>query len=402
MSPENFTIKKYSRNVSSNDLLSIAYDRLYPFNNQFVFEGHGTLDKAQWEAAVEIASAANPGSRLILSGYPFAARWVDSGITPPVREVDGSLWSGRSSENAPFLQDRLSPLDGPTCEVVLVPGTPVRIIFRTHHGVMDAGGTVLWAMDIFRALRGEPVLGSSYALNDEELVKTLPQVKKEKIPANNITLGGNFQEGEQGFVWLHKEIPGRFQRLQAQALYLAAREARKFTDGPVVFNISADLRRYLPAETRATGFLAKSFFVEIKPEYTPEKIAELLKKNFDEKREITYSSINKLLFCVPIGLMNSIYKKISKRMQASGRYLASGICVSVGYFPLETFYYDSFSPVTAFAIPPLMDVIPFFLGLGASKKEIAVTISMHKGLASHGRIEAIMESITSQLVSLKQ
>jgi len=402
MLPGNSITNRYSRNVSSNDLLSIAYDRLYPFNNQFVFEGRGVLDKGKWVSAVETASAANPGSRLILKGYPFASRWVDSGITPRVREVDGSRWSGRSSDGAPFLQDRLSPTDGPTCEVLLIQGNPARIIFRTHHGVMDASGTVLWAMDIFRALRGEPVVGSDYALNDEELVKTLPQVKKEKFPANNITLGGKFREEEQGFVWLHREIPGRFQRLQAQALYIAAREARKITEGPVVFNISVDLRRHLPPETRATGFLAKSFFLEINPDYTVEKIAELIKKNFDEKREITDSTRNNLLFCVPIGLMNSIYKRISKKMHASGRYLASGICVSVGYFPLELFYDDGFSPITAFAIPPLMDVIPFFLGLGASKKEIAVTISMHRGLASHGRIEAIMDSITSQLVRMKQ
>ncbi|HBI47381.1 MAG TPA: hypothetical protein DDX93_01460 [Smithella sp.] len=98
MSLVNNAATKYSRKLSTSDLMSIAWDREFSFNNQLIFEGTGVLDKAEWLAAVETASAAYPGSRLIMKGYPFASRWVDSGITPRVREVDGSKWTGYSNE----------------------------------------------------------------------------------------------------------------------------------------------------------------------------------------------------------------------------------------------------------------------------------------------------------------
>jgi len=398
MSLVNNKTTKYSRKLTANDLISIARDRVLSFNNQFIFEGNGVLDKAKWVSALETASAANPGSRLIMKGYPFASRWVDSGKTPRVREVDGSQWSGRDLDGAPFLFDQLSPIEGPTCEVVLVQGSPLRVIFRTNHGVMDAGGTLLWAEDIFRALRGETVLGSTSTLNDEEVSRNLPKIKKEKLSKKNITPGGKVQGDDQGFVWIRKTIQGRFRNLQSQIVYLSAREAWKDSDGPVVFCISVDLRRHLPPDTRATGFLSKNIFMEIKPEYPVEKILELLKKSLNEKREITYSRVNKLLFFVPIRLINYFVQIISKKMHDAGRYLASGIVVTMGVIPLEKFTGGGFHPSTTYAMPPYLDVIPFFIGMISNGKDVEVMITMNKGLASKGRIESIMESITSQLV----
>ena len=401
MSLLNGEAKKYSRKMSANDLLSIASDRVSSFNNQIIFDGDGVLDKDKWISAVEMSSAANPGSRLIMKGYPFACRWVDSGITPRVREVDGSKWSGRDLEGAPFLMEQLPPDEGPTCEVVLVQGSPPRVIFRTNHGVMDAGWTLLWAEDIFRALRREPVLGSTSALNDEDVSKNLPRIKKEKISKSNITPGGRVQGNDQGFLWIRRTLPGRYRNLLSQVIYLSAREAWKYSDGPVVFCISVDLRRHLPPETRSTAFLSKNIFMEIKPEYTVEKITELTKKYLGEKREINYSWLSRLLFGVPIGLINYFFKRISKKMHESGRYVASGIVVTMGVVPLEKFTGGGFRATAMYAIAPYIDVIPFFIGMASNGKEIEVVITMNKGLGSNGRIETIMESITSQLVPEK-
>jgi hypothetical protein len=394
--------KKYSRKVSANDLLSTARDRVAAFNNQIIFDGDGVLDKDKWISAVEMSSTANPGSRLIMKGYPFACRWVDSGITPRVREVDGSQWSGRDLEGAPFLMERLSPTEGPTCEVVLVQGSPLRVIFRTNHGVMDAGGTLLWAEDIFRALRGEPVLGSTSTLNDEEISKKLPQVRKEKISKNNITPGGSVQGNDQGFLWLRRTLPGRFRNLLSQVVYLSAREAWKYSDGPVVFCVSVDLRRHLPPDTRATAFLSKNIFMEIKPEYTVEKITKLTKKYLSEKREVNYYGWGKLLFFVPIGLINYFFQKIGKKMQDAGRYLASGIVVTMGVVPLENYTGGGFHASAMYAITPYIDVIPFFIGMASNGKDIEVVITMNKALGSNGRIEAIMDGITSRLAPEKK
>jgi hypothetical protein len=89
-------------------------------------------------------------------------------------------------------------------------------------------------------------------------------------------------------------------------------------------------------------------------------------------------------------------------MHDSGRYVASGIAVSMGYIPLEFFTGGGFCPSFAFAVPPLMETMPFFIGIASFEKSIEVIITMHKGLASNGRIEAIMDSITLQLVPEKK
>jgi hypothetical protein len=266
---------------------------------------------------------------------------------------------------------------------------------------MDAKGTLLWAEDIFRVLRGESVLGSAYTLNDVELMKNLPKIEKDNLSKNNITPGGKVQGDDKGFVWLRKTIHGRFRNLQSQVIYLTAREAWKNSDGSVVFCISVDLRRHLPPDIRATGFLSSAFFMEIKPEYTVEQITELLKKNLNEKREITYSNVYKLLFFVPVKLINYFFQRISKKRHNTGRYLASGIVVTMGLIPLEKYTGGGFYPSTTYAIPPHLDVIPFFIGMISNGKDVEVMITMHKGLASNGRIEEIMDSITSQLVAEK-
>ena len=88
-------------------------------------------------------------------------------------------------------------------------------------------------------------------------------------------------------------------------------------------------------------------------------------------------------------------------MHESGRYVASGIVVTMGVVPLEKFTGGGFRATAMYAIAPYIDVIPFFIGMASNGKEIEVVITMNKGLGSNGRIETIMESITSQLVPEK-
>ena len=91
--------KKYWRKMSYNDrLFAVAGKICQPGMNQFICEGDGVFDVEKWQSAVNVASAANPGSRIILKGHLNRSRWVDSGLNPPVIEVDGSGWDGMSPE----------------------------------------------------------------------------------------------------------------------------------------------------------------------------------------------------------------------------------------------------------------------------------------------------------------
>ena len=76
---------KYTRKISFNEKLWVAADRIWPpFTNNMILEGHGAIDFQHLKSAVEAASEANPGSRLVLRGVLNNARWVDSEKCPRV------------------------------------------------------------------------------------------------------------------------------------------------------------------------------------------------------------------------------------------------------------------------------------------------------------------------------
>ena len=120
----------YSRRVSFNEKLYLASDsKVLGFCIQIVMEGQGlaeasstslSLAPERLAVAVAVAAAANPGSRLVLRGVLGFARWVASGPVPPVRVLTGWI----DDVPPPELERWLSPATGPTCEVVLCPGTP--------------------------------------------------------------------------------------------------------------------------------------------------------------------------------------------------------------------------------------------------------------------------------------
>ena len=77
----------------------------------------------------------------------------------PVTLIENSLWDGMGPDNADFLRTRLSPVTGPVCEVLLVKSDKLRVVFRIHHAVSDAGGLRQIVEDAFRILRGEEPIG---------------------------------------------------------------------------------------------------------------------------------------------------------------------------------------------------------------------------------------------------
>jgi hypothetical protein len=105
--------------------------------------------------------------RVRLHGILGFSRWVDSGITPEVREISAAEWEGYSERGAEFLEERFRPLaGGPVAHVLLVRGNPVRIVLRVLHAAADGKGLAHWTLDILRAMRGAAPLGSVITVND--------------------------------------------------------------------------------------------------------------------------------------------------------------------------------------------------------------------------------------------
>lgn len=104
------------------------------FTNQGVIEGKGRIDVEQWEKAVNAATLANLGSRVVLKRKGLQQYWVPGGAMPRVRLIRDCNWDGQSSGGISYLPDGLCPVKGPACEVVILEGRDrVRIVLSTLH-----------------------------------------------------------------------------------------------------------------------------------------------------------------------------------------------------------------------------------------------------------------------------
>lgn len=165
-----------------------------------------------------------------------------------------SNWDGNSERNAPFLQERLLPLDGgPVADILVVPGADgrTRIVFRSVHAAIDGRGLMHWMLEVCRAARGETLLGSDSRLTDldvQELNKDklppAPAPAAPEPPKRCILVLSPAAEGRMpvDFVWRRAILVNPSSQLLTKAAVFLAQWARKREAGDVGFTIPIDFR----------------------------------------------------------------------------------------------------------------------------------------------------------------
>jgi hypothetical protein len=390
----------YTRKMSFNERLFVVADRLHPpIANRFVFEGAGAPDPGRLRSAVAIASDANPGSRLVLRGYLAASRWVDSGAAPPVIEVPGGAWTDDGLEDSPFLQKPLPPREGPTCDVLLVRGAPTRIVFRTHHGVMDGRGTLTWAEDVFRALRGEPSFGSGSRLTDTDLARSFQKEHRRPYPTEQLAPTGRAAGNEAGIAWRRVSLRGSFHNLLPRLAVQVAQEAWRNAggrEGKVLIGIPVDMRPRVPGLV-STGNLTMAIYVPIARDTTPEQVADEIRLQLREKAEGRLTPSDDLARYLPMSLLGAAGTRIINRRHRAGIYSISGMISNMGRINLNAFSGGGFEAGALWAIPPLVDYLPFFLGMCGYNDTVELILALPRKLATDGRIDAVMDRLVSSL-----
>ena len=390
----------YRRALSFNERFFLATDRVTPpFCNQMIYEGEGVFNVEQWIKAVDIASKANPGSRVVLKGSLSLSRWIDSGTAPRLRIVDGHNWSGTGDEGAPFLREYLDPFKGPSCEVVLINGDIPRVAFRTHHSVMDGRGTIHWAGDIFRVLRGEDPLGSDSILTDYDLAMSFNKEGRFPPPQEFIAPTGTADREGNGVTWKRVELDGRFKNLLPQLAVLIASEARRHRDGKIRLTIPVDLRQRNP-ELKSTGNLTNTIYIEIPEDATVESVAKEIAWQIDHFYDCRIYHRERLMSHVPLWIMTRELKKIIKQKHAAGLYHNSGIISNLGRLDMNRFSGGGFTATSWFAVPPCQEVVPFFMVLAGTTAFANLMVGMPRVLASNERLDEFIKNITSGLAAV--
>jgi hypothetical protein len=384
---------RYSRLMSYNERLFLALDEICPpCCCQHIFDGEGTLDYSRWHNAVEVASAVNPGSRVALRGYVGFSHWVDTGITPRVREVDGSRWDGTGPEGAPFLLDRLSYREGSVAEVVLVHGPVPRVVFRGHHGAMDGRGVLLWAEDIFRVLKGEKALGAFSTVNDYELVRSFQKLQHNPFPSHYLAPTGKPDGQGSGILWKRMQLRGKFQSVLARCIKLAALEAWRHAEGPVMFGIPVDMRPRLGSQ-RSNANLSFAIYVEVKPDTSIKQINEDIQSQIHQGREGMTFRGDRVIRHVPLRLITSRARKIIKMRNARCLYSLSGIISNLGRIDLSIFQGGGFKSNAFWSIPPRNEYHPSFMGVIGHGDALELILSMPRVLGDNQRLEEALHNI---------
>ena len=305
------------------------------FTNQGIIEGTGFFDMDKWKHAVHAASIANVGSRVTLQKKNFKYDWTESDVFPTIRVVSDSQWDGMSSKNIEYLPDRLCPVNGPVCEVILIDGQKTkRVVINTLHAAMDGVGTVTWGADIFRFLRGESLVGSRSTLTDIEVVNKFKTKKPSGKKGKFISPFIQRQLIEKGGIWLRKIIPHTVSKIIPKICKVIAEESWQHVNGNVRIMIPVDLRRRM-GNLISVGNLTGYLFLDIKKKQTVRDINLALIKQLRAHSDCYMPNILKFMRYLPVMMIHQSCLKEDQKNTFEGRYPFTGMITHLGRLSLD-------------------------------------------------------------------
>ncbi len=381
----------FRRRVSPTERMYFPMRELAPpFLMQLEFTGSGTLDPDELRRAVEIASVACPGARLVRVGRD----WVDSGIAPAVREVAGHTLGYPRLEADPVLTSPIGPTRDTTCEVLLLTGEPTSVIFRVFHGVMDGMGMVIWALNVFRALRGEPLRHMPDPIADRELVRRVgaPGRPTPMLPRFRAAVGhGRQGPGLPRHLLRHRTIHATGAGAVARVAALLAAQA-----GTVQrIMVPVDLRRHDP-DLRSTANLALPLFLDVEPGQDWTEINEAKRAGLRQRLELNQMASSGLAN-LPDVLSRGVLRTTNWLGSRYGRNLASATVSHMGRFDLDELRVSGFAPRTVRVLPQHSVAMPLLFGMVESGGRTELTVSARNGRGVEDRLEALLALIAATL-----
>lgn len=386
----------YHRALSPAERLwLVADDLMAPFTIGFVVEGEGRLDPARWQAAAAAAAEAVPGARLVLRRFACRARWEDSGVAPGIGLCDPSDWDGRAPGGSALTGRRLPARGGPTLEVLLGEGAPCRVVVRVHHAVMDGVGLRTFVIELFRALRGEAPRPVVHADSDLQLARQLGIDPWPLPEERHAAVTGAHDGAPDAAVWGRRTLVGRWRRFLPKVAAIVAAHGHAASDGDLALQFPVDLRRHLGSAT-GTGNLTGIVVLPVARGVTAEAIDADLQQALEARAELGWvASIGGLLH-VPHALMVWAGARGSARTNAAGdRYGASAILSNMGSLPSDAFEAPDFAPTTAYVVPPGGRATAALFVFTRWADHTEMVVAMPVGLASGGRMDALLDDIVA-------
>ena len=366
-----------------------------PVDAVFIFEGDGPdFHAREWREALDRAAAKNPGSRIRLIGHSWFSRWTTDAPPPLVRIVDRTDWHGMSGDGGEFFNALpISIENGPVVELTLVNQSPRGrlVILRTPHAVMDGRGALHFLAEIFRALRGEPLLGSNAPFSDAQLMRQFkPSDAMPRLPHPD-RLTGPPDNDAPGDEWRRITLRASGRNIVSRIADATARYTHRHSDGPALFGVAVDLRRHVPGLISTANF----FGVPVIPLHKGESAAvfrERLANALERRMECHIPPPGHLLKLLPRRWIDRLLARHTGYNPRKPHIHTLGIS-NLGRIDTALYSFPGFAMRSCFVIP-LQGTNVTIMGVD-DRLELAINIP--KAFAGNGRFDAFEAHLTKHL-----
>lgn len=386
----------YRRKLSPYERLWLAAQTSCGF---VMVEGRGEISANKLRAAVDIATAANPGSRIALKGVGPWCTWEENDIPPAIEEADGSQWDGSGKTGMPFSdQAHMDPKGAPSTSYVILRGPVTRLIQRTHHATMDGLGAMHFLQDVFRALRGEPVVGATGSESDLDLAERLGG-HKQTLDFNCLKPFASPSTKVSGSDWARVRTQGKLRpQALARLIHTIAGIARESGDGQVLIDVPVNLRPKFP-EIRNTGNLAGSLRLNIASEADIDSIAALIQSQLASHREVDALITAKPFLYMPLWLIRALARRNARQAVQEDRFAPTAAVSNLGRIDPATYSSPDFSAESMNIVPPGYDGLPLFIALSGHAQGFDLCARAPVALASDGRLQALLQRISAAIAA---
>lgn len=361
----------------------------------FIIEGEVSAAPIEWQSALDQAAAMNPGSRLRLVGKRQNARWVNDGQPPQLRFIPECDWDGRSENGAEFLYSTaLSLEEGRTGELIIAGQEKPKVIFRVSHAVMDGLGALHFLQELFRALRGEPLLGSNATYTDSELMLSVQSERSwdKFIQPSYIT--GGAQGTERGGTWRRISIAGPQPNLMARIILILVELSRLNSERSIRIAIPSNLRRHDPQLLATMNFSSMPYI-----DFEPGKIVDIddikarLKDIQSRNIDANYKKIFELVRYLPFSWVDGLLS-ITEKNYTAPTIRETAVLTVLGSFKKSLYCGGGFSAECIYVLPQLDNIFVTVTGL---QGQFEVCVGMPRVFASNGRMEEFLRYIETRL-----
>jgi hypothetical protein len=354
-----------------------------------VLEGESTLAPRRWEEALRCVVDANHGIPLRIQGVRRRARWTREGALPPqLRIIENCRWDGRSHRGMEAIERTPLPLQtGPATELIIAAGKITRVILRTRHALMDGMGVLHCFQELFRALRGEPLLGSNAAFSDVDLMRAVTGANWRGGGESPIPLTGGAQGTSYGDVWQRLTLPARPQKnLMGRVAEVAARYAWSFGPGPVRIAVAVNLRRHLPS-LKSTMNFSGVLHVGMLPGGTAEDFRRKVREALEQNRDVSYPAVAECIRYLSFPFIDRVTGRTSESYLRR-KVLETVLITNLGVIDMAPLSCAQFAPDNYYSLPVMGNS---FITLTANGRHLNFVVGMPAVYASEGRLERFID-----------